>query len=284
VHRTEIFAICLKFATYITVRCTYINNKHNDFYKYYGAMHLARPMNKSTNVPMYLIKRFIKIQIRYVNDRRNNTQKSFPSRNNSITNIQDFQPQIRIEQAILPSETKVNKIHNLQIAAQKIEKIVLESNAVFSFWYLVGNPSEKNGYKKGRNILNGKLSEAIGGGLCQLSGILHHVALVAGLKIIERHAHTLDLYKDEERFTPLGADATIVYGYKDLRFRQTLSFPVFFQFEIKNDALICELWAKERIFAQEIEFIKVDEGKFVKVEAVRNGKILEVARYGKYGD
>jgi vancomycin resistance protein VanW len=158
---------------------------------------------------------------------------------------------------------------------------VLEPNAIFSFWHLVGNPSEKNGYKKGRNILNGKLSEAIGGGLCQLSGILHHVALFAGLQILERHAHTLDLYKDEERFTPLGTDATIVYGYKDLRFRQTLPFPIFFQFQIKNDALICELWAKERIFVQEIEFIKVDEGEFVKVEAVRNGEILEVARYKK---
>jgi vancomycin resistance protein VanW len=230
---------------------------------------------------MYQIKRFLKIQIRHITDLRNKTRKSFPSRNNPIVNYQNYHPQIRIEQAILLSETKANKIHNLQIASKKIEKIILEPNAIFSFWHLVGNPNEKNGYKKGRNILNGKLSEAIGGGLCQLSGILHHVALIAGFQIIERHAHTLDLYQKQERFTPLGADATIVYGYKDLRFRQTLLFPVFFHFEINNDALICEIWAENRIFAQEIEFVAKDEGKYLKVEAKRNGEIIESAKYGK---
>jgi len=58
-----------------------------------------------------------------------------------------------------------------------------------------------------------------GGGLCQLSGIIYHAVLEAGLEILERHPHSLDIYTATTRYTPLGSDAAVVYGHKDLRFK-----------------------------------------------------------------
>jgi vancomycin resistance protein VanW len=225
------------------------------------------------------IKRFVKLQLRFINDLKSGNRQAFALKNNRITNLQDFQPQIRLTQPILPSSTKANKIHNLQIATQKLEKLVLQPDSIFSFWHFIGNPSEKNGYKKGRNILNGQLSEAVGGGLCQLSGIIHHLLLLAGFPILERHAHTVDLYTESERFTPLGADATVVYGYKDLRFRQHFTFPVFFHFEIKNDLILCELWATQNIDYQTIEFKKTMNDAHILVETICNGKVIEISKY-----
>jgi vancomycin resistance protein VanW len=229
----------------------------------------------------YELKRFIKLQIRYFIDLKNGYHKSFPKKNRSIIDSQDYLPQIRITQPILPSSSKENKLQNLQIAAKNIEKVLIMPNETFSFWHLVGNPNEKKGYKKGRNLVNGVLSESIGGGLCQLSGIIHHLALLSGFPIVERYAHSADIYTESERFTPLGTDATIVYGYKDLRFRQHLPFPVFFHFEIKKEEILGELWSNEAITEQKIEFKRKELEGFIEVETMLNDGIIDFSRYKK---
>ena len=70
-----------------------------------------------------------------------------------------------------------NKAVNLSIAAPKINKIVINPGEVFSFWRLVGAPSEKNGYKTGLTIAGGKPSKDIGGGMCQFTNLIHWMVL-----------------------------------------------------------------------------------------------------------
>ncbi|VXA94085.1 conserved hypothetical protein [Flavobacterium sp. 9AF] len=165
-----------------------------------------------------------------------------------------------------------NKLHNFLIAKIKIEEVILFPNQIFSFWKLVGNPSEKNNFKKGRNIIDGKVSENIGGGLCQISSIVYVTALKAGLEIIERHNHSVDIYKESERFTPLGSDATVAYGYKDLRIKNTFPFPIRFSFEIKNNSIVCNIESVERIENKELNFKRVSEdNNNVKVLTEING-------------
>ena len=45
-----------------------------------------------------------------------------------------------------------NKAVNLSIAAPKINKIIIRPGETFSFWYTVGNTTEKKGYKEGLTI------------------------------------------------------------------------------------------------------------------------------------
>ncbi len=88
-----------------------------------------------------------------------------------------------------------------------------------------------------RNLVNGKIQFTYGGGICQVAGILYHLALMAGLDILERHSHSLDIYTEVERFTPLGADATVVYGYKDLRIRNNTGHPICFEIYITGNEI-----------------------------------------------
>lgn len=147
-----------------------------------------------------------------------------------------------------------NKFHNISTAAQKIDSIVLETNQVLSFWKLVGNPNNPADFKIGRNIKNGVLSEEIAGGICQLSSIIYLNALKADLKIIERHNHSVDIYAENERFTPLGADATVVYGNKDLIIKNHLPFPIKFKFKLSDNFLSCSLESMEEIMEKEVLF------------------------------
>jgi vancomycin resistance protein VanW len=119
-----------------------------------------------------------------------------------------------------------------------------------------------------------KLDLDYGGGLCQLSGIMYYLILEAGLDILERHPHSLDIYTEESRYTPMGSDATVVYGHKDLRFLNNFDFPISFQFEILEKEILIHLCAAKPIKKCIVEFMveKKENGKQVKVTRQRNGK------------
>ncbi len=161
---------------------------------------------------------------------------------------------VPLSQPIMPGPTLVNKLSNIRLASQKMDHLCLQPGQILSFWVVVGRPSLRRGFRFSRNIVGGQVSEAVGGGLCQVSGILYHLALLAGLDIVERHPHSLDIYREEERFSPLGADATVVYGYKDLRIQNCHDFPVTFSVEVQDGYLTAALLSPQPVRERDIEF------------------------------
>ena len=197
------------------------------------------------------LKLFYRINQRRCKDIFNGTSKKIARR---VSKEYEFHPVVTIEQPIKLTDSTHNKIHNLSLAIAKLNNIIIQPGEIFSFWQLVGNPSQKNGYQKSRSIINGEVEAAVGGGLCQLSGSIYFLAIQSGLKITERHAHSIDIYTEEERFTPLGSDATVTYGYKDLRFINPYNFPIVISFQLTADTLTGDLLAKEKPEPRKIIF------------------------------
>ena len=168
-------------------------------------------------------------------------------------------------QALKSASYADNKRHNLVQASARINQLVIQPGEIFSFWALVGEPSARKGYLPGRTLVNGRLQAEYGGGLCQLSGLIYYVALQAGVEIVERYPHSVDIYTDETRFTPLGSDATVVYGYKDLRVLNSLSHAIAFNVRLEPDEIVGELWAAEAVVRFSVEF-----------ETVRRDRAIEV--------
>jgi vancomycin resistance protein VanW len=180
-----------------------------------------------------------------------------------------YPERITIEQPINISKWAEDKKHNLRKAISAFCDLPIGPGRVFSFWHYVKNPTEKAGYKIGFNIIQGRLDFDWGGGLCQLSGLLYHLALTAALEIEERYPHSVDLYTDETRYTPLGADATTAYGYKDLRIKNSLHVPVCFRARIEGDTLIGALCAPESLKTYDLKFDKRMRGELEVVETLR---------------
>ena len=159
-----------------------------------------------------------------------------------------------------------NKIHNLKLASQKIHHIVILPNEVFSFWKLVGNPSKKNGFREGRNLKNNQVSQDFGGGICQLSSLLYYTSLQAGLKIIERNSHSMDIYKEHERFAPLGSDCTVAFGYKDFQFQNVYPYPIQIACCVTDENVSVEIISDEKLKKKKISFtyIETQNGVFVR--------------------
>lgn len=180
-----------------------------------------------------------------------------------------YPEQITITQPINLSKWSEDKKHNLSKAISMFSDVPLEPGQVFSFWHYVKNPTRKAGYRIGFNIIQGRLDFDWGGGLCQLSGLLYHLALKAGLGIVERFPHSVDLYTDETRYTPLGADATTAYGYKDLRIKNILDTPVCFRARIEGNTLTGILCSPGPLKEYDVKFEKRMRGELEEVATLR---------------
>jgi len=189
-----------------------------------------------------------------------------------------FRYAITLTQEIKSSQTFDNKLHNILLASKRINKYVLEPNQIFSFFKVVGNPNQD--FKKSRTLVNGQLVEENGGGMCQVSGIIYQISLIAGLEILERHNHSVDIYTNETRFAPLGCDATIVYGYKDLRIKNNLPFPVQFKIEIKESFIHINLLSEKAIKEKELLFESQLDKEFITVNVLNNDRqLLNQSKY-----
>lgn len=166
---------------------------------------------------------------------------------------------VTVSQPLGHSEHVEEKKHNLALALRELRDVLVGPEEVFSFWHLVGQPTKHRGFVPGRNLVGGRLEVSIGGGLCQLSGVLYLLALRAGLRVQERHAHSVDLYTEQTRFAPLGSDATVAYGYKDLRFHNDLPHPIALRFELGEDRLTGSVCAPVPMKPCTVEFAVEEE-------------------------
>ena len=195
---------------------------------------------------------------------------------------EQFDATISVTQTIFVTTTSANKVRNLWRAAEKISAFVFAPDDYLSFWGMIGEPSARNGYLPWRNLVAGRLVEEDGGGLCQLSGILYHLGLKTGLRIVERSNHSIDLYRDSERFTPLGCDATVVYGYKNLLMQNTSGATLYFSFEVTDNAITGFLHSDRPLTETPLRFECAQEGGRSVVETWAGGKKVAHSVYANY--
>ncbi len=117
------------------------------------------------------------------------------------------------------------KRHNQRLMAAALHRVRVEPGQVLSLWRCAGRPSARRGYLPGVVLVDGRIAIDEGGSTCLLSTVLYNAGLLAGLDVVERHAHSTDVY-GASRYYALGRDATILYGVLDLRFRNPYPFAV----------------------------------------------------------
>lgn len=117
-------------------------------------------------------------------------------------------------------ELQENKAANLALAAPLLTNVVIRPGETFSFWRLVGNATARRGFKEGLTISDGQTKSGIGGGMCQMTNLIHWMVLHTPLTIVEHHHHDgVDLFPDFNRQVPFGTGTSICYNYLDYRFR-----------------------------------------------------------------
>lgn len=125
---------------------------------------------------------------------------------------------------------------NVELAAQRINGVVVQPDGSFSFSNTILERTSANGYVEAPIFISGKTGTGIGGGVCQVSSTLYAAMVYAGLPATERHAHSLPV-----DYLPEGLDATIAGNYMDLRFTNTFSQPLLIEASAEGGTLTVTL-------------------------------------------
>lgn len=133
-------------------------------------------------------------------------------------------------------ETGVSRAVNVELAAQRINGVVVEPGAGFSFSNTILDRTTANGYVEGPIFINGEKGTGIGGGVCQVSSTLYAAMINAELPATERHAHSLPV-----DYLPEGLDATIAGNYMDLKFTNIFSQPLLIEASAEGGKLTVTL-------------------------------------------
>lgn len=107
------------------------------------------------------------------------------------------------------------RVHNIAVAAEKFEGLVIPPGEIFSFNQGVEDVTAANGFEDSLIIWGDQTATGVGGGVCQVSTTLFRAAYNAGLPIVERynHGYIVGWYGEP------GLDATIFTPSVDFRFR-----------------------------------------------------------------
>ncbi len=170
-------------------------------------------------------------------------------------------------------ELQVNKKTNLQIAASKINGLIIHPGEIFSFWYLVGEPTRRKGYKEGLVISRHGLTHDVGGGLCQLANMIHYLVLNSPLEDVELHHHSDALFPDERRRVPFGTGTSVFYNYLDYRFKNNTDNDVQLLLWVDDDVLCGELRSEKEFpyrykLVEENHHFKKEGNKYYRVSQV----------------
>jgi len=102
--------------------------------------------------------------------------------------------------------------HNIELAVKSLNGAIIDLYEDFSFNEQVGARTPERGYQSAKIISDGKFTDGIGGGVCQVSTTLYNAAIRAGLTITEYHRHTLAV-----SYVPPSFDAMVSGSVCDLK-------------------------------------------------------------------
>ncbi len=132
----------------------------------------------------------------------------------------------------------IPRAKNVELAASKVNKTLLMPNDEFSYAEKVSPVDAAHGYVDATIFLNGKAVPGIGGGICQVSSTLYNTQLEAGIIATERRNHSLSV-----NYVPLGQDATMADNAIDLKFINTLDYPIYINVMSEYGTLTVEFWS-----------------------------------------
>jgi vancomycin resistance protein VanW len=188
-----------------------------------------------------IMKRHLKDYFQRTDFAKERTEESLPViiyRHNSL---------IRRRLGNVNMQLQENKANNLALAVTHIDGLLIRPGESFSVWKLIGRTTKRKGYQEGLTIAKGQPSQGIGGGLCQLSNLIHWMVLHSELTITEHHHHDgLDLFPDYGRQIPFGTGTSISYNYIDYRFKNETANTYQLRLWVDDEYLCGELRAAEQ--------------------------------------
>lgn len=124
---------------------------------------------------------------------------------------------LRITELVSAFTTPYNccepRVTNIQRAAEILDGTIIPSGGRFSLNEALGQRTLARGFVSAPQIAGGRLEEAVGGGVSQVSTTLYNAAFFAGLQLVAHTPHQFWISR-----YPKGREATLSYGGPEMVF------------------------------------------------------------------
>lgn len=134
---------------------------------------------------------------------------------------------------------EVGRTETVRRAIGLINGTVVKPAGVFSINEAVGERTAQRGFGMGHVFINGKMEKQLGGGMCQVATTLFNAAMMANLKIVERHQHVRTV-----PYVAPGRDATVYWGQKDFKLANDTDAPIYISYKTTRSHAIVSLFGK----------------------------------------
>lgn len=157
-----------------------------------------------------------------------------------------------------------NKVHNLKLAAKKINGLLIRPGEVFSFCYATRKADRSEPYRDGLSLVNGEITGEYGGGLCQFSNMLYWMFLHTPLMVVERHGHEVEAIPPTEADYLAGIDATVAEGWLDLKVKNNTTHTYQLVIDFDSDTMYGKVLSdgekcfEYQVYNQSLRYVKED--------------------------
>lgn len=131
-----------------------------------------------------------------------------------------------------------DRTHNLAVGASKVNGTLIRPDEVFSLTDTLAPITAAAGYREAGVVVEGRLTEGIGGGLSQMGTTVYNAGFFAGLEDVEHQPHSNWFSR-----YPEGREATIYDGVLDVKIGNNTPYGVLLQSWVADGRLWVAAWS-----------------------------------------
>lgn len=134
-----------------------------------------------------------------------------------------------------------DRITNLQLGVKALDGTLVAPGGTFSLNDVIGERTVDRGFRPAPVIIGNEYGEEVGGGTSQVATTVFNAAWEAGLRITERHPHSLYISRYQ-----LGRDATVYWPSLDVKFVNDSKTWVLVKGFAESDGISVAIYGGER--------------------------------------
>jgi vancomycin resistance protein YoaR len=132
------------------------------------------------------------------------------------------------------------RVTNIQRAAQILDGTIVRPGDAFSLNKALGKRTVEKGFVAAPQIFDGRLEDAVGGGISQVATTLYNAAFFAGVKLVAHQAHQFYISR-----YPMGREATVSWGGPELIFQNDWPAAILVKVAASESAITVRFYSRK---------------------------------------
>jgi vancomycin resistance protein YoaR len=130
------------------------------------------------------------------------------------------------------------RVSNIQRGAEIMNGTIVRPGQRFSLNEVLGRRTTKRGFVEAPQIFNGRLEDAVGGGVSQIATTTYNAAFFAGVQIVTHQPHEFYISR-----YPMGREATVSWGGPELIWRNDWPAAILVEAHADADSITVRLYS-----------------------------------------